>query len=610
MARRARIAGGAGARARGARSGGARALLLAVALALPTAAAANSPPVFNPPSSPPVVLNAWLVMNGPVSRYSPGMLLAYASDPDGDALTVDTTPVAPPARGTLVLAADGSFTYEAEYKPGGLSDLSPVNFTIRILDGKGGSLTADFELHIRERPGRGLGAREGRGRQAGLPGGTRPRGRRAEGASAGGQAGAKQGRCAYAGRIGRTQRRAHSGGRGPGCRAPRRLATRPWAPPRGTLTRRPRAASQPPCPAEVGDTRPWAPNELRYTTPYGTTLKTTAANRLFAYARDADSPTLTFALAQGTMGSPPVPTGPIGAYYGTITSFDPATGDFTYVPSPKAGVIFPALDFFYYTVSDGASTARGTAIITVGAPPGRAAGARCRGALRAGDGAAGARGGRGGAWAGGRQRLRVNRAVPLPSPFTPHPSPPSPPLTTPQHPSTPTPAAANPPALAGRGWLLYEALKIEPRVVPVDAGVLADMADAGSKYVAATHSWRKTPLPGASLDIAADGSLKYAPPSPVSEPVDGYEVLVLSKDNAAAWRVGVTFQFGEGPARGRGTGGRGAAQGWGLGRAEGSRPDGLPPAQRGQRLTASSCPSPHPAFLQSTRSATLCRCPA
>jgi hypothetical protein len=33
------------------------------------------------------------------------------ADPDGDALTVSTTPVSGPANGTLALAADGSFTY-------------------------------------------------------------------------------------------------------------------------------------------------------------------------------------------------------------------------------------------------------------------------------------------------------------------------------------------------------------------------------------------------------------------------------------------------------------------------------------------------------------------
>jgi VCBS repeat-containing protein len=134
-------------------AGGARPLLLAAALALLAAAAApraaaNSNPALNFPSSP-LPRTAYLVQNGRLNTFPPRDLLQYATDPDFDTLTLDTTPVTPPARGTLALKPDGGWTYQAEYRPGGASDLSPVSFIVRVLDGKGGSATGTVQITIR-----------------------------------------------------------------------------------------------------------------------------------------------------------------------------------------------------------------------------------------------------------------------------------------------------------------------------------------------------------------------------------------------------------------------------------------------------------------------------
>uniref|UniRef100_UPI002FCDDD45 Ig-like domain-containing protein n=1 Tax=Massilia sp. S19_KUP03_FR1 TaxID=3025503 RepID=UPI002FCDDD45 len=72
-----------------------------------------------------------------------GNLLANDSDSDGDALQVDTTPVTGPAHGTLLLAADGSFTYTPEANYNGAD-----SFTYRVIDADGGVSTATVSLTI------------------------------------------------------------------------------------------------------------------------------------------------------------------------------------------------------------------------------------------------------------------------------------------------------------------------------------------------------------------------------------------------------------------------------------------------------------------------------
>lgn len=71
--------------------------------------------VVTPVNDPPVALPdaATVGQGGSVSLLDSGAasVLANDSDPEGGSLSVDPTPVTPPAHGTLTLAADGTFTY-------------------------------------------------------------------------------------------------------------------------------------------------------------------------------------------------------------------------------------------------------------------------------------------------------------------------------------------------------------------------------------------------------------------------------------------------------------------------------------------------------------------
>jgi VCBS repeat-containing protein/ELWxxDGT repeat protein len=65
------------------------------------------------------------------------------ADPDGDALTVNTTPVAGPANGTLVLNADGSFTYTPNADFHGTD-----SFTYEVSNGNGGTDQATVTITV------------------------------------------------------------------------------------------------------------------------------------------------------------------------------------------------------------------------------------------------------------------------------------------------------------------------------------------------------------------------------------------------------------------------------------------------------------------------------
>ncbi len=65
------------------------------------------------------------------------------SDPDGDALTVSTTPVSGPEHGTLVLESDGSFTYTPDENFYG-----DDGFVYEVSDGNGGTDTATVSITV------------------------------------------------------------------------------------------------------------------------------------------------------------------------------------------------------------------------------------------------------------------------------------------------------------------------------------------------------------------------------------------------------------------------------------------------------------------------------
>jgi len=65
------------------------------------------------------------------------------SDPDGDALTVNTTPVTDPEHGTVVLEDDGSFTYTPDE-----NFFGDDSFVYEVVDGNGGTDTAAVTITV------------------------------------------------------------------------------------------------------------------------------------------------------------------------------------------------------------------------------------------------------------------------------------------------------------------------------------------------------------------------------------------------------------------------------------------------------------------------------
>ncbi len=72
-----------------------------------------------------------------------GNVLTNDSDPDGDALTVTTTPVSGPSNGTLVLNGNGSFTYTPA-----LNFTGTDSFTYEVVDADGATQTATVTLYV------------------------------------------------------------------------------------------------------------------------------------------------------------------------------------------------------------------------------------------------------------------------------------------------------------------------------------------------------------------------------------------------------------------------------------------------------------------------------
>ena len=72
-----------------------------------------------------------------------GEVLLNDSDLDGDTLVVNTTPVADPANGSVVLNGDGTFTYRPDANFFG-SD----SFTYEVIDGNGGTAQATVNINV------------------------------------------------------------------------------------------------------------------------------------------------------------------------------------------------------------------------------------------------------------------------------------------------------------------------------------------------------------------------------------------------------------------------------------------------------------------------------
>ena len=70
-------------------------------------------------------------------------LLLNDSDLDGDTLSVNTTPVSEPANGTLVLNANGTFTYTPNANFNGTD-----SFVYQVTDGNGGSAQATVNITV------------------------------------------------------------------------------------------------------------------------------------------------------------------------------------------------------------------------------------------------------------------------------------------------------------------------------------------------------------------------------------------------------------------------------------------------------------------------------
>ena len=93
----------------------------------------NRPPVANPDSA---TTAQDTTLNGP-------SLLANDSDPDGDLLTINTTPVTGPGNGSLVINANGTYVYRPT---GGF--VGTDRFTYAVSDGNGGSSTATVTIAV------------------------------------------------------------------------------------------------------------------------------------------------------------------------------------------------------------------------------------------------------------------------------------------------------------------------------------------------------------------------------------------------------------------------------------------------------------------------------
>ena len=99
---------------------------------------------INPVNDTPTAIDDnFAVDEGATFNASTFSLLANDTDPDGDTLTVDPTPVSGPLRGTLSLNADGTLSYTHDG-----SENPTDSFGYRIQDGNGGTSTATVSITV------------------------------------------------------------------------------------------------------------------------------------------------------------------------------------------------------------------------------------------------------------------------------------------------------------------------------------------------------------------------------------------------------------------------------------------------------------------------------
>ena len=93
--------------------------------------------------NPTAVDDSFAVDEGQTLTVPPPGVLGNDTDIDGDTLSVDTTPISGPLRGSLTLNADGSFEY---FHDG--SEINIDQFAYRLLDGNGGTSSATVTINI------------------------------------------------------------------------------------------------------------------------------------------------------------------------------------------------------------------------------------------------------------------------------------------------------------------------------------------------------------------------------------------------------------------------------------------------------------------------------
>lgn len=101
--------------------------------------------LMSDPNQPPIATDNSYTTNEDVSLSGGNVMTdgVADSDPDGDPISVDTTPVTAPSNGTLTLLANGDFTYTPDANFNGAD-----SFVYRLRDDKGGTDTATVTITV------------------------------------------------------------------------------------------------------------------------------------------------------------------------------------------------------------------------------------------------------------------------------------------------------------------------------------------------------------------------------------------------------------------------------------------------------------------------------